>query len=111
MCPAIEYDFDTSLSVNAVVGAGAVVAKDVRDYALMVGVPARQKGWVSRHGLPLGDPGADGAYTCSESGLRYREDEQGALRCFDVGEDEELPERLRAGGQHYDDIVHGRRLS
>ena len=39
----------------AFVGAGAVVNKDVPDFALVVGVPARQIGWMSRHGEQL-DP-------------------------------------------------------
>jgi len=34
----------------AFIGAGAVVVSDVADYALMLGVPARQRGWMSRHG-------------------------------------------------------------
>ncbi|MGS0758399.1 N-acetyltransferase, partial [Roseateles sp. GG27B] len=46
----------------AFVGAGAVVQKDVPDFALVVGVPVRQIGWMSRHGerlaLPLRSPGA-----------------------------------------------------
>jgi UDP-2-acetamido-3-amino-2,3-dideoxy-glucuronate N-acetyltransferase len=95
----------------AFVGAGAVVVSDVGDYALMLGVPARQKGWVSRHGLPLRDPDATGVYTCPESGLRYREAEPGALRCLDLDEEQPLPDALRQGGRFYDDIVHGRRLS
>lgn len=40
----------------AFVGAGAVVNKDVPDFALVVGVPARQIGWMSRHGEQLDLP-------------------------------------------------------
>ena len=39
---------------SALIGSGAVVAKDVKDYALMVGVPARQIGWVCECGKRLG---------------------------------------------------------
>ena len=35
----------------AFIGAGAVVRGDAPDYALMLGVPARQRGWMSRHGI------------------------------------------------------------
>jgi hypothetical protein len=38
----------------------------------MVGVPARQKGWMSRHGHLLKEPDAAGIMTCPESGLRYQ---------------------------------------
>ena len=95
----------------AFVAAGAVVVKDVPDYALMVGVSARQVGWVSRHGLPLTKPDPDGVYTCPETGLRYREDVPGRLSCLDLDEDASLPETMRAGSAYYDDIVHGRRLA
>ena len=93
----------------AFVAAGAVVAKDLTDYALVVGVPARQVGWMSRHGLPLKMPDADGVYTCPESGLRYREVEPGILRCLELHEDAPLPEAIRIGSISYDEIVHGRR--
>ncbi|UCG52591.1 MAG: Gfo/Idh/MocA family oxidoreductase [Candidatus Latescibacterota bacterium] len=94
----------------AFIGAGAVAAKDVPDYAMMMGVPAKQVGWVSRHGLPLRDPDKDGVYVCPESKLRYKETEAGVLRCIDLDEDEALPEDMRVGGIYYDDIVHGDRL-
>ena len=93
----------------AFVAAGAVVAKDVPDYALVVGVPGRKKGWVSRHGLLLKDSDASGIYTCPESGFRYREIESGTLRCLDLDEDALLPDALRTGSRPYDELVHGRR--
>ncbi|HBG05039.1 MAG: serine acetyltransferase [Geobacteraceae bacterium GWC2_58_44] len=97
----------------AFVGAGAVVAKDVPDYALMVGVPARQKGWMSRHGHILKNPDAQGIMTCPESGLRYRlHNEQSnhepqsasVLRCLDLDEDASLPEELAVGKTFYDNL-------
>lgn len=94
----------------ALVGSGAVVSKDVPDYAMMMGVPARQKGWVSRHGLPLKNKDAEGVYTCPESGLRYKEIEPGVLKCLDLDEEAPLPENMRHGEIFYDDIVHGKRL-
>jgi len=87
----------------AFVAAGAVVAKDVPDYALMVGVPARQKGWMSRHGLPL-TPGPDGIMVCKESGYRYQEVEPGLLRCLDLDEDAPLPSEKAVGSVCYDDL-------
>ena len=88
----------------AFIAAGAVIAKDVPDYALMIGVPARQKGWMSRHGHVLKDPGPDGVYACPESGLRYREVEQGVLRCLDLDEDDPLPENLSVGKLFYREL-------
>ena len=56
----------------AFVGAGAVVNRNVKPYALMAGVPARQVGWMSAHGMRLDLPlSGDGEATCSESGERY----------------------------------------
>lgn len=56
----------------AFVGAGAVVNKDVKPYALMVGVPAKQIGWMSEHGeqIPLPLQG-EGSYTCPYSNKKY----------------------------------------
>ncbi|MDR8393504.1 acetyltransferase [Aliifodinibius sp. S!AR15-10] len=55
----------------AFIGAGAVVTKDVPDYALAVGNPARQIGWMSRHGHRLEFDEKNRA-TCPKSGEKYR---------------------------------------
>src|ERR1700745_785767 len=52
----------------AFIAAGAVVRGDVPDYALMLGVPATRKGWMSRHGYRLPGLDADGVMSCRESG-------------------------------------------
>ena len=75
----------------AFLGAGAVVTKDVPDYALMVGVPARRVGWMSRHGYRLPAPDAQGVMVCPYSGLRYQEVAAGKLRCLDLEEEAPLP--------------------
>lgn len=80
-----------TLGRYAFVGAGAVVRGDVADYALMLGVPARQVGWMSRHGHRLSPPDEDGIAICPESGWRYREVSPGTLRCLDWPEDKPLP--------------------
>ena len=57
----------------AFVGAGAVVSRDVPDFALVVGVPARQIGWMSRHGERLELPlSGDAEAACPATGERYR---------------------------------------
>ena len=56
----------------AFVGAGAVVNKDVLAYALMVGVPAKQIGWISEFGEQLSLPcEGDGEALCTHTGDRY----------------------------------------
>lgn len=57
----------------AFVAAGAVVTKDVPDFALVAGVPAKQVGWVGRAGYRLGKA-ADGLWTCPETAEQYAED-------------------------------------
>ncbi|MDG5467691.1 acyltransferase [Deltaproteobacteria bacterium IMCC39524] len=92
------------------IAAGAVVLKDVPDYALMIGVPARQKGWMSRHGHMLKKSDADGVMLCPESGLRYQfvttNDKQSteSLRCLDLDEEASLPEEMSKGSIFYEDL-------
>ena len=49
------------------IGAGAVITKNVTPFAVMIGVPAKQKGWVSRSGAILGDD-----LICPETGEKYK---------------------------------------
>lgn len=67
----------------AFIAAGAVVTKNVPEYALMAGVPAKRVGWMSRHGAKLIDADENGIFKCEKSGLKYKENEQGALICLD----------------------------
>ena len=96
----------------AFIAAGAVVSKDVPDYALVVGVPGRQKGWMSRHGHLLKNQDADGIMTCPESGLRYKvtqvpstSDQQpstASLHCLDLDEETPLPPEMAISKEFYD---------
>jgi UDP-2-acetamido-3-amino-2,3-dideoxy-glucuronate N-acetyltransferase len=62
----------------AMVGAGAVVIRDVPDFALVVGTPARQIGWVGRAGARL-EKDAESVWHCPRTGERFVE-EGGELR-------------------------------
>ncbi|WP_347839093.1 DapH/DapD/GlmU-related protein [uncultured Draconibacterium sp.] len=57
----------TTLGEYCMIGAGAVVTKNVKPFALMTGVPAKQTGWVSRNGVVLKDD-----LICPETGEKYR---------------------------------------
>ncbi len=86
------------------IAAGAVVAKDVPDYALMMGAPAKQMGWMSRHGIRLPKPDSDGVMVCPESGYRYKEVAPGVVRCLDLDEESPLPLEKAVGKIPYDDF-------
>lgn len=90
------------------IAAGAVVTKDVADYALMTGVPAKQAGWMSRHGVLLPNPDSEGVMVCAESGFRYREVEAGVVRCLDLDEEKPLPAGMSVGKVSYDDLKKSR---
>lgn len=86
------------------IAAGAVVTKDVPDYALMTGVPAKRVGWMSRHGIPLRSSEADDIMICVESGFRYREVKPGIIRCMDLDEEAPLPAEMAVGKKLYDEF-------
>ena len=63
----------STIGRHAFVGAGAVVQKDVPDFALVVGVPAKHIGWMSRFGERLELPlNGEGEALCPHTGDRYR---------------------------------------
>ena len=76
----------------AFIAAGSTVTRDVPDYALVAGCPARFSGWMSRHGHRM-EPDSSGLMTCPESGLRYRVID-GHCRCLDLDEEAPLPAEL-----------------
>ena len=92
-----------SLGRYCFIAAGAVVTRDVPDYAFIVGVPGRQKGWMSRHGHIL-HAGPDGIMVCPETGYRYKEVAPGSMKCLDLDEDAPLPEMLAKGKVDYRQI-------
>ena len=74
----------------AFIAAGAVVTRNVPDYALMAGVPAKHIGWMSRHGARLLNADEEGIVVCPKSGWKYKLEEPALLRCLDWPEDKEI---------------------
>ena len=66
-----------TLGAYCFIAAGAVVTGDVQPHALMAGVPAKRKGWVSRAGRKLGPD-----LVCPEDGSRYKETADGRLEAL-----------------------------
>lgn len=85
----------------AFIAAGAVVTKTVPQYALMMGNPAKQVAWMSRHGHRLPEADDKGVMTCPESGLRYAKFAKDALRCLDLDEETALPSPSTKGEKSY----------
>jgi UDP-2-acetamido-3-amino-2,3-dideoxy-glucuronate N-acetyltransferase len=83
-----------SVGRYAFIGAGSVVRKDVPDYALILGVPGVQKGWMSRHGYRLKPSGESNIWICPNSGWRYYEESPGVIHCLELAEDQPLPGQL-----------------
>lgn len=82
------------------IAAGAVVTRDVPDYALIRGVPGRQAGWMSRHGHPI-VPDKMGRMQCPESGYGYYLGATGTVTCMDLDELSPLPSSLNKGLRTY----------
>lgn len=89
----------------AFIAAGSVVAKDVADYALIMGVPGKQVGWMSRHGHKLSFDAA-GIAACAETGLKYKFD-KAIVRCLDLDEEGQLPDEMKQGRSTYGEFKQG----
>lgn len=84
----------------AFIAAGAVVAKDIPDYALVMGVPGKLAGWMSRHGHRIVFD-EKGIAVCPESGYRYRK-VNNVVSCVDLDEGAPIPVELSEGQKPYD---------
>jgi acetyltransferase-like isoleucine patch superfamily enzyme len=71
----------------AMVAAGSVVTRDVPDFALVAGVPARQIGWVGKTGARLAEvPDRPGAWSCPDTGEQFVVNGSGGLREADTSD-------------------------
>ena len=78
---ALTFEQGTELVCLAARQGCILMLRHVLECHPGLGVPARQAGWMSRHGHRLDDPDGDGVMICPESGWRYKEMELGVLRC------------------------------
>ena len=88
------------------VAAGATISKDVPDYVMVMGCPAKPYAYVSRHGHVLcryDEVREDVCYICPESSYRYAF-ENGTMHCLDLAEEAPLPEDLSSGTKSYDEF-------
>lgn len=69
------------IGAYSLIGAGAVITRDVKPYALVIGNPGRQSGWVSEYGHKLAFDG-EGIAVCHESGQKYRLSDNSVTRIF-----------------------------
>lgn len=63
-----------TLGQYSFIGAGAVVTKDIKNYAMVYGNPARQRGWVCKCGVKLPE-----SLICEECGHKYKENNEGLI--------------------------------
>ena len=93
-----------TLGSYSFVAAGATVAKDVPDYVMVMGCPAKPYAFVSRHGHILckfGEVREGVTYVCPESKLKYAY-QNGVMHCLDLDEEAPLPPELSVGEKDYD---------
>ena len=74
-----------TIGKHAFIGAGAVVTKDVQDYALMVGVPAQRAGWVCECGQKLSDEQSE--LSCGKCDRKYSYRNKGKDEIVEISEE------------------------
>jgi len=62
-----------TIGKNAFIGAGSVITKDIKDYALITGVPGKQVGWMSSYGEKINLPlNGNGTWLCKKTNILYK---------------------------------------
>ncbi len=85
------------------VAAGSVVTKNIHNYSLVMGNPAKHRKWIGRQGVPLAKTDKDGILIYPETGYRYKITPKG-LSCLELGEYEPLPDEYRKSKVGYREI-------